>query len=109
MPKISCSVASCSYNQAGVCDASVLKIVGDGANITEETSCSTYIKKEKACNAIGDEVSRGETETVLCEVETCAYHAERHCTLKDGIEVGNLGEAETYKDTDCLSFERKSY
>ncbi len=108
MPKISCSVASCSYNQGGICDASVLKIVGDRANITEETSCSTYINKEKVSNSVGDEVKRGETETILCEVETCVYHAQGHCSLEDGIEVSNLGEAETYEDTDCLSFERRS-
>ena len=108
MPKISCSVATCSYNQSGICDASVLKIVGDKANITEETSCSTYINKEKVSNSIGDEVKRGETEAVLCEVGTCIYHVRSHCSLADGIEVANLGDAETYSDTDCLSFERKS-
>ena len=78
MPKISCSVVSCSYNQGNICSASILNIVGAKANITEETSCSTYMNKEKVSNAVDDKVKTGETE------------------------------AETYRDTDCLSFERRS-
>lgn len=109
MPKISCSVGSCSYNQGGICDASALKIVGDKANLTEQTSCSTYINNERVSNSLDDGVQRGETETILCEVETCVYHNKNHCTLRDGIEVGNLGAVETYSGTDCLSFERRSY
>lgn len=109
MPKISCSVGSCSYNQGGICDARELKIVGDQANITEQTSCSTYVNNEKASNALEDGVKRGETDTILCEVETCVYHKAHHCSLADGIEVGQLDEAETYTDTDCLSFDRRTY
>ena len=110
MPKISCSVDSCFYNQDGICDANVLKIVGDKANITEQTSCSTYINNDKASNALDDEVPRGETEVIHCEVETCVYHDKDYCMLSSrGIEVGNLGQAESYEDTDCLSFDRRSY
>ena len=108
MPKISCSAVSCTYNQGGICDASVLKIVGNKANITEETSCSTYTSREKVSNSVDGEVKRGETEAVLCEVETCVYRVRSHCSLPDGIQVGNLGEVESYRDTDCLSFDRKS-
>ena len=78
MPKISCSVVSCSYNQGNICSASILNIVGAEANITEETSCSTYMNKEKVSNAVDDKVKTGEIE------------------------------AETYRDTDCSSFERRS-
>ncbi len=107
MPRISCSVTSCSYNASGVCDASALKIVGDNANITEQTSCSTYDGDGKCSNSAC--VSRGETETICCDVQTCVYNKQEHCSLSDGIEVGNLGTVENYTDTDCLSFERKSY
>ncbi len=109
MSKISCSVASCSYNESGICDASTLKIVGDKANITEQTSCSTYISGDKVSNAVDDDVKRGETKTIHCDVETCVYNDRKYCSLTDGIEVSNLGEVETYESTDCLSFERKSY
>lgn len=107
MPRISCSVTSCSYNASGVCDASALKIVGNNANITEQTSCSTYDGDGKCSNSAC--VSRGETETICCDVQTCVYNKQEHCSLSDGIEVGNLGTVENYTDTDCLSFERKSY
>lgn len=109
MPKISCSVASCSYNESGICDARELKIVGNNASITEGTSCSTYTHKENVSNSVGDGVTRGETETIHCDVETCAYNQKHHCALRSGIEVGNLGNVDSYNDTDCLSFEYRSY
>ena len=109
MPKNSCSVRSCSYNQGGICDANTLKIVGEEANLTEATSCSTYTKNEKLNDALENEALQGETGTILCEVGTCVYHKNNHCSLASGIEVGNLGNVEDYRDTDCLSFERKSY
>lgn len=109
MPKVSCSVTSCSYNASGICDASALKIVGNNANITEQTSCGTYVGESCCSNSTCGDVSRGETETICCDVETCVYNKQEHCSLSDGIEVGNLGTVESFKDTDCLSFDRKSY
>ncbi|WP_054743526.1 DUF1540 domain-containing protein [Cellulosilyticum ruminicola] len=105
MPRISCSVTSCSYNASGICDASALKIVGNNANITEQTSCSTYDGNGRCNNSTC--VSRGETETIGCDVQTCVYNKHEYCSLSDGIEVGNLGTVTSYTDTDCLSFERK--
>ncbi|WP_069999884.1 DUF1540 domain-containing protein [Cellulosilyticum sp. I15G10I2] len=106
MPRINCSVRSCYYNQEKICGAHVLNIGGIGAQITEATCCETYQEQSEFSNLAHEEVSKGETDVILCEVNTCAYHAKRHCTLQE-IEVGSLKEAEHYSETDCLSFERK--
>lgn len=102
---ISCSVESCSYNKDRICSASILNIGGSEAQITEATSCETYLKQSEYSN-LAETVSRGHTETIFCSVNTCAYHAKEHCTLNE-IEVGSLKEVDTYNETDCLSFERK--
>lgn len=106
MHRVSCSVHSCSYNQEGICGANVLKVGGDRAMITERTYCETFIDKDGYHNALGQRVTPGETESILCDVSTCAYHAKYHCTLKE-IEVGSLKDVENYSETDCLSFERR--
>ncbi|MDF2613247.1 MAG: hypothetical protein K0S71_1033 [Clostridia bacterium] len=102
---ISCSVDSCSYNQEGVCNASILNIGGSGAQITEATSCETYLKQSEYSN-LAQTVRRGHTDTIFCSVDTCAYHDKQHCTLKE-IEVGCLKDVDDYTETDCLSFERE--
>ncbi|MDF2878779.1 MAG: hypothetical protein K0S30_1875, partial [Clostridia bacterium] len=45
MPRISCSVGSCSYNGKGICSAHILNIGGNKARITEATCCETYLKQ----------------------------------------------------------------
>lgn len=106
MGKIDCSVESCSYNKSGICSARILNIGGGRSKITETTFCETYLKRSEYSNAAEYEESAGNTEEILCEVETCAYHARQHCTLKE-IEVGSLKEVDDYTETDCLSFDRK--
>lgn len=106
MHSINCSVESCLYNKEKVCQANTVNIGEEGATITEATCCKTYSKKSGYNNmAQGASYSEG-VESILCSVNTCAYHKEAHCTLKE-IEVSSLKDVETYTETDCLSFERQ--
>ena len=104
MPTINCSVESCVYNKQKICEAETLQIGGKGANWTESTCCETYRDSDDAQNVT---IEVGETEEILCKVETCAYNVNKHCSL-DEIEVSSLAEVSDYTETDCLSFERKS-
>jgi hypothetical protein len=106
MPRISCSVGSCSYNGKGICSAHILNIGGNKARITEATCCETYLKQGEYHNFEEQESGSTETEAILCKVETCAYHVKSHCSLNE-IEVGSLEEVDHYTETDCLSFERR--
>lgn len=106
MPRISCTVASCSYNQEGICGANVLSIGGKGARITESTCCETYLKSGGYNNSVEGTAKSGHTEAIRCKVDTCAYHANEHCSLNE-IEVSSLKDVEHYSETDCLSFERE--
>lgn len=105
MPRINCSVESCYYNKQKICEAEVLNIGGKDANITESTCCETYKENVSCQNAVGKSPAQGATEEILCSVGTCAYNIHKHCSLSE-IEVSSLGEVDSYKETDCLSFER---
>ena len=109
MPKINCSVENCSYNHNKYCCASVVNISGCNANMTESTCCATFLDTMGYENVQSSNVQNGaiEVDAILCDVQTCAYHREHHCTLED-IEVSCLAKPEVYTQTDCLSFERKN-
>lgn len=103
MAKINCSVESCAYNNQKICEAETLQIGGKGANWTESTCCETYRGIQEAKNGVAEV---GETEEILCKVETCAYNMGNHCRLSE-IEVSSHGDVSNYTETDCLSFERR--
>lgn len=106
MPKINCSVGTCSYNQNQCCCASVVNIGGKGAMTTECTCCGTFLNKLGYSNLAQYTDGRGDLDAIMCKVETCAYNKGDHCMLQE-IEVGSLKEAQIYTETDCLSFERR--
>ena len=104
MPTINCSVESCVYNKEKICEAEILQIGGKGANWTESTCCETYRDSDDVHNNVTE---AGETEEILCKVETCDYNVNKHCSLSE-IEVSSHGDVSDYTETDCLSFERKA-
>lgn len=106
MPKINCSVDTCSYNQDHYCCASVVNIGGKGSTTTEATCCGSFLNRLGYSNLAQYTDRRGDLDAILCKVDTCAYHRDEHCTLNE-IEVGSLTEAQIYTETDCLSYERK--
>ncbi|MDF2821800.1 MAG: hypothetical protein K0R15_2241 [Clostridiales bacterium] len=106
MPRISCSVASCTHNNSGICRAGILNIGGRNARITEATCCETYYNKDGLSNSVHGQVSEGETKEIFCSVNTCTYNEEKRCILEE-IEVSCLTEVEDYRETDCISYERR--
>lgn len=108
MPRISCSVKSCSHNHSGICRAEILNVEGRNAYITESTCCETYYNKDGLSNSVHGEVGEGDTKEILCSANTCSYNEESRCILAE-IEVSALTEVESYRETDCISFERRWY
>ena len=50
---------------------------------------------------------RGTSKEILCNVATCKFNEDDHCSLNK-IEVGGSSETKFYTETDCLSFEKLS-
>lgn len=106
MPKIDCSVSTCSYNNNKRCCASLVNIAGKGSVTTEATCCGTFLNSMGYNNLAEYTDVQREVDAIFCKVDTCAYNRSEHCSLNE-IEVGSLKEAQIYTETDCLSFERK--
>ncbi len=106
MPRIDCSVGNCSYNKEQVCHASIVNIGGKGSKTTEGTCCGTFLNKLGYSDLAQYTEARGDTDAILCKVDTCVYNKKEHCSLNE-IEVGSLKEVEVYTETDCLSYEKK--
>lgn len=109
MPRINCGVENCSYNQGKRCCASIVNVAGRGANLTESTCCATFLDGMGYSNLqVSNMNNSTELDAILCQVDTCVYHEDGHCSLQE-IEVGALTKPDVYTQTDCLSFDRKSY
>lgn len=106
MPKIRCSVDTCSYNQNQCCCASVVNIGGKSAQANECTCCGSFLNKLGYSNLAQYTDIRGDLDAILCKVDTCIYHQGEHCTL-DEIQIGSNKEAQIYTETDCLSFKKQ--
>lgn len=106
MPKISCSVESCSYNGEHQCNAHVIQVGGKGAQSCQNTCCGTYMNRAGYSNLAQYTSNRGEVEEILCRVDTCAYYGDNHCTLS-GINMGSSEKVDIYTETQCESFEKK--
>lgn len=106
MPKVSCSVQNCSYNQNQCCCASIVNIGGKGSLENRATCCGTFLNQLGYSNMAQYTKARGELDAVLCRVDTCTYYKDEHCTLNE-IKVGGVEDVEIYTQTDCLSFQKK--
>lgn len=103
MPKINCTVDTCSYNKSNVCRASIINVGGKGATSDCSTCCGTFLNRLGYSNLAQFTDNRGDTDAILCQVDTCVYNKAQHCGLQE-INVGSQSEAEVYTQTDCNSF-----
>lgn len=106
MPKVGCSVNTCSYNQSGACYASIINIGGKGASHEKATSCGSFLNRLGYSDLAEYTSMRGDVDAILCRVDTCTYYNDDKCTLQE-IQVGGQNEAEIYIETDCLSYNKK--
>lgn len=106
MPKISCGVVSCSYNQSQECNANVIQIGGKGANECQQTCCGTFLNSDSYSNLAQYTSNRGGVEKILCRVDTCVYNGDNQCTLSE-INVGSAERVDVYSETECQSFQKK--
>ena len=105
MAKINCSVQSCSYNKNNDCYAGIVKIGGKTASDIEQTCCGSFLSKEAYSNLAEYTSMRNEGNEILCNVSTCEYHQNDHCSLPK-IQVGGKSNSTVYTETECTSFKK---
>lgn len=78
---LNCSAGSCIYNNSGICYAGNIEVHGTKATSTSETTCSTFISKDKG-NSLSNNTSNTFTTStdIYCKAKKCNYNSNQTCT-----------------------------
>lgn len=107
MSNVMCGATNCSYNQEHVCCANTIKVGGKAATNEASTCCASFLNRAVYSNLAEYTSIRGTSKEILCNVATCNYNCDDHCSLEE-IEVGGSSSTSFYTETDCLSFDKLS-
>ena len=44
MPELKCGVVTCVHNKQNYCDLDAIEVVGDSAQVPEQTSCGSFVE-----------------------------------------------------------------
>lgn len=78
---LNCSAGNCIYNNSGICYAGNIEVHGTKATSTSETTCSTFISKDKG-NSLSNNTSNTFTTStdIYCKAKKCNYNSNQTCT-----------------------------
>jgi len=110
MPKLSCGVQTCIYNQDKYCIRNRIHIQGSNAKKDWETQCGSFkLKQEENKNIYSTEFARfgaiNEHLSIDCDSVNCAYNENKLCT-KGNVKIEGNDALQRY-DTECKSFALK--
>ena len=92
MSFLKCSVTQCVHNETGKCCLESIKVAGDNASSSPETSCKSYQKRgEGAMNYVSHGAPGAETH-IACEATKCAYNTNRKCEA-DSVTITKCGSS----------------
>lgn len=110
MPKLKCDVRNCIYNADYNCVRSVIKVVDQKADTSEETACSSFHRRKR--KASNHDIYLTEFATfegvnqfvsIECESTNCKYNINGICTA-DRVEVSGGPKASKFNETICNTF-----
>lgn len=87
MSFLKCSVTQCAHNETGKCCLNSIRVAGDKAMSSPETSCKSYQKRgEGAMNYVPHGAPGAETY-IACDAVKCAYNSNKKC-IADNVDIG---------------------
>lgn len=103
MPELKCGVVTCVHNKQNYCDLDAIEVVGDSAQVPEQTSCGSFVEKK------GDQYSNSNkaataTSNVVCHACECTYNENRKC-YAGKISVAGSDACRT-EETECATFKK---
>lgn len=116
MGALMCSAGTCVNNVSGLCSASIINVIGNGADSSWETECETYSYnsfKNVVAN-LGNTNYAGEivqsftnseiylTPEIECDADKCKYNTDHKCTANN-IYVSGKNANFSYA-TQCETF-----
>lgn len=105
MTRLKCSAITCVYNDNRLCSKGDIRVTGDEAHMSSETSCGSFREKgENTTNSLESGCGCHEIH-IDCEAVHCTYNEHCKCTAS-AIQVDG-GHAKNSQETCCETFERK--
>ncbi|MBQ8804786.1 MAG: DUF1540 domain-containing protein [Tyzzerella sp.] len=103
MPELKCSVVTCVHNTQNYCELDAIEVMGNTANISEETSCGSFveIKDNEYKNRAKD---ASVTSEIKCHARECKYNDEYKCYAGKINVVGS--SASRSDETECATFKK---
>lgn len=105
MQRINCDVTNCSHNKTGICYSNRVDIGGVSASTERGTCCGSFLNKSLYSYLTNNTNSRGQCDSLTCNVESCVHNYNRLCDL-NSINVSGDG-VQIYSETKCSSFDDK--
>ncbi|WP_250675966.1 DUF1540 domain-containing protein [Paraclostridium ghonii] len=103
---IKCLSTNCTFNNSGVCSASVIHIEGFDADITPETYCKTFIEADDSYK-VTSSVDESDTSSkcIICSACNCIYNFKGSCK-SSSVQINALNNTcETFKKRYFNSYE----
>ena len=113
MPKLKCDVRSCVYNADQCCCLSAIKVIGERADNSDETACSSFHRVKRKVNM--DNIYKTEFAridginqfvSIECESRNCMYNKKELCTALR-VQIAGGVKASRIDETICDTFVEK--
>ena len=90
MSFLKCSVTQCIHNETGKCCLDSIKVAGDHAASSPETSCKSYQKRGEGARNYVSHGAPGAETYITCEAVKCAYNTNKKCEA-DSVAITKCG------------------
>lgn len=102
MPKLQCSVYSCSSNRTGYCCRPSIHVNGATAHTLSDTGCQSFAENTQTQMINGVHYTApNQSLDINCDAHRCIYNQNHKCTAEAvSINYGSFG-------TECSSFKQK--
>lgn len=102
MTQLSCSVASCRYNEDDCCCRNEIMVNGQSATSSQETCCESF--EERTANSVSNRTGSPEKETEIgCKAKKCVHNENEQCSAS-GIGVSGRSAC-CCSETECETFQ----
>ena len=88
---LNCSAQSCVYNKTGICYAGSIRVIGDNANSSSQTKCSTFTLSDGNQSFSNNTSNTFTTSSDIdCAAKKCIYNSHNTCTANSVyIDINN--------------------
>lgn len=106
MTNLECNVSTCAFFDDNRCKKENIRVVGNDAKVSDETSCASYKKASStAQNSVEFYQRAGSNTHIECEACRCEYNNNGVCDAASVcVDCCDCSEPGCEKETKCAAF-----